>query len=216
MNYDPFMPDDGSNAASTRGALIRAGTRLFAERGFDGASVRAITREAGANLGAITYHFGTKEAFYDAVIEGVVAPFTKRVIAAAETGGSPLSRIEAVVRAYFGHLSEHPEIPRLLLQQVVASGLPPGVALVRLRAVLEAIAAIVEAGQAEGTIREGDARLLGLGVVSQSLHLAVMRRALKELAGIDFSDGEARERLVDHLVQFVRGGLSAGAGKRKA
>lgn len=48
--------------------LLAAGRRLFARGGFEGTSVRSLTTEAGANLGAVTYHFGTKEAFYLAIL----------------------------------------------------------------------------------------------------------------------------------------------------
>jgi len=46
---------------SGRKKLIAAGTKLFAERGFAGASVRDIAREAGVSIGLIRSHFGSKE-----------------------------------------------------------------------------------------------------------------------------------------------------------
>jgi AcrR family transcriptional regulator len=49
------------SAEQTRQALIRAGLKLFGERGFDGASTRELAAEAGANIGSIAYHFGSKE-----------------------------------------------------------------------------------------------------------------------------------------------------------
>lgn len=45
----------------TRVALLDAAERLFSQHGIEGTSVREIVREAGTNLGAINYHFGTKE-----------------------------------------------------------------------------------------------------------------------------------------------------------
>jgi AcrR family transcriptional regulator len=201
------------DAIGTRQALLNAGRQVFAERGYDGASVRAITAEAGANLGAITYHFGTKEAFYDAVIDSTIAPFVSAVLEAVSGAGTPLDRIEAGVRSYFGYLWRHPEIPRLILQSVVAGGMPPAAALRHLQRLLGALVALVVAGQAEGTIREGDAAVMGLGIVSQSLHLVVMRAALRAVGGLELEDEETRLRLVDQLVEFVRAGLSSREGR---
>ncbi len=48
-------------APSGREKLITAGTKLFAERGFAGASVREIAAEAGVSIGLIRSHFGSKE-----------------------------------------------------------------------------------------------------------------------------------------------------------
>jgi len=53
----------------TRRSLLDAATRIFAERGFSDASIRAITRKAKANQAAVTYHFGGKEGLYRAVLK---------------------------------------------------------------------------------------------------------------------------------------------------
>lgn len=47
--------------------ILKAAERLFAARGFDGASVRDITTAAGVNLATITYYFGSKEGFLAAL-----------------------------------------------------------------------------------------------------------------------------------------------------
>lgn len=41
---------------------------MFGEHGYDGAGVRAITEEAGANIAAVKYHFGSKQGLLRAVI----------------------------------------------------------------------------------------------------------------------------------------------------
>lgn len=53
------MIEDYSNP--TARLIIDVAEELFAIHGYNGASVRDITAGAGANLGAVTYHFGTKE-----------------------------------------------------------------------------------------------------------------------------------------------------------
>lgn len=49
---------------ATRERLLDAATDAFGRLGYDGASVRAIAVAAGANIQAITYHFGGKEGLY--------------------------------------------------------------------------------------------------------------------------------------------------------
>jgi AcrR family transcriptional regulator len=74
--------------------LLRTARRLFAEKGFDATSVREITREAGCNLGAITYHFGSKDALYAAVLADSFGGLVQRVdraAVAATGGGVPLT-----------------------------------------------------------------------------------------------------------------------------
>ncbi|HEY3708868.1 MAG TPA: TetR/AcrR family transcriptional regulator [Amycolatopsis sp.] len=58
----------------TRTQILDAAERLFAERGFRGTSIRAITDLAGANLAAVGYHFGSKAELLAAVARRVVEP----------------------------------------------------------------------------------------------------------------------------------------------
>ena len=52
----------------TKLALILAAGELFAERGFDGTSIRAIAEKADANIAAISYHFGGKQELHLAAL----------------------------------------------------------------------------------------------------------------------------------------------------
>ncbi len=65
------MPLPLAAHASTREQLILAAGKLFGQQGFDSVSTRAIAAACGANLAAIHYHFGSKQALYLAVLETV-------------------------------------------------------------------------------------------------------------------------------------------------
>ena len=58
MTMIPFPPD---TQLATRVSLLDAAERLFSQNGIEGTSIREIVKEAGTNLGAINYHFGTKD-----------------------------------------------------------------------------------------------------------------------------------------------------------
>jgi AcrR family transcriptional regulator len=53
---------------ASRERLLDAAEKLFARYGFNGVSVRQIVHAAKVNLGAVPYHFGTKEELFKAVI----------------------------------------------------------------------------------------------------------------------------------------------------
>jgi AcrR family transcriptional regulator len=63
MDLDHPQPEPNSKPG-TRERLLDVAERVFAERGFAGASVREITDAAEANLGAINYYFRSKENLY--------------------------------------------------------------------------------------------------------------------------------------------------------
>ncbi|MBL8986897.1 MAG: TetR/AcrR family transcriptional regulator [Gemmatimonadetes bacterium] len=197
--------------SSTRASLVAAGRKLFADNGFDGASVRDLCALAGANLGAVTYHFRTKQALYGEVIDSTVAPMADRLVAAATGPGAPLDRAEAVVRAHFAYLRDHPELPRLLVRSLLDTGMPPAAALTHLRRVMAAARLLIEEGQRDGSIRPGHPIVMALGLMSQSLHLTMLRASLGQLGAIDLADQADSAQVLDNIVRSVRGGLAAGA-----
>ena len=56
----------------SRARIIEAAGQLFADRGFDGVSVRELARHAEVNAAAINYHFGGKEGLYHAVLRQLI------------------------------------------------------------------------------------------------------------------------------------------------
>lgn len=195
---------------ATRDRLIATAQRLFARHGFKGASVRHITEEAGTNLGAITYHFGSKDALYQAVLSRLIDPLLQRVMAAVSADAPPLDRIEGLMRAIFEHMLSNADMPCLMMHQMTMAGQYPGPgrrAQLEVRGMLEGL---IQEGQRHGTIRQGDPSLLALSVVAQPIYFALACRPLAEVHGMDLSDGPVREKLVTHAVDFARRGLSSG------
>ena len=213
MNDSIDTRSDPDTGAATRSALRDAALTAFARNGFNGASVRMITSRAGVNLGAITYHFGSKRALYEAVLEGELRPLLGRVRAAATSAdGSALDRIVGIVEAYFEHLALHPELPRLLLQEIAAGREPPAVVRAVFGEVKETIARLQREGAAEGSVRQGHPVLTALSVVSQPVYLSLVAPMLRSLAGIDLAEPETRRLAIAHVTSFVRKGLQPTEG----
>ena len=199
---------------STPLTLLSAARQLFAQHGYDGASVRAITRAAGANLGAITYHFGSKQALYDAVLASMNEEIDQRLGVAMQGAGEPLERLERVVRALFDFFARNPEVPQLILHELASSRPLPSVLRQALGRRIDRLSSLIREGQESGSIRPGDPRFLALSVASQPLWISMARRPLQEGADINQTDPEARAQLVDSVVRFARAGLEAHARRR--
>lgn len=211
-------PPDPTSSPDTPTALLAAARTLFAERGYEGASVRAITTHACANLGAITYHFGSKRELYDRVVESCLLPLVERLEALAQRAVddvvSPLALIEEVVRTFYEHFRRHPELPRLMLQEFAAGEGPPAAAIGPIRRVHRVLVSLVLAGQARGEIRAGDPLLLVVSIVAQPLHFGLVGRTLAGLFEQDLDDPVRWAEVVGNAVSFVRAGLAAHPGEK--
>lgn len=193
--------------SATASRLIDAGKQLFAEHGYDGVSIRALTRRAGANLGSITYHFGTKQDFYEAVVSAVVDPSREHLAEAVGTDGSPLDRIERFVRGIFEYLELRPEFPRLIMQHFAgARPLPEALRRV-IHANVQTLCGLIEEGQRDGSVRPGNPRLIAPSIVSQPMYITLAHQVIREGLNIDLGDRVTRQRLVESVVQFIRAGL---------
>ena len=77
----PASPQDATDECATKTRLLDSAERLFAERGFAGASLRAVTQAAGTSVSAANYHFGSKEALLRATLLRRVEPVNRKRIA---------------------------------------------------------------------------------------------------------------------------------------
>lgn len=195
--------------SETAAALIRAARDIFASTGYDGASVRAITTAAGANLGAITYHFGSKRELYDRVVGSIVTPLAERVERVASGRASAVERAGGVVAAYFDYLRSNPDLPQLMMQELALSGVPPVAIATPMRRVLRALAGLIREGQAAGEVRAGPPTVLGLFILSVPVHLSMMKGALKSVGGVDIGEASTYGTVVSAARHFVEAGLRA-------
>lgn len=57
-----------ANAKSRKEKILEIAERLFAQRGFDGVSLREITNEASVDVALVKYHFGSKQGLFDELL----------------------------------------------------------------------------------------------------------------------------------------------------
>ena len=90
-----------NRTGSTKERILGAAETLFAQRGFDGASLRQLTSAAGVNLAAVNYHFGSKEKLVEQVFRRRLdALNAQRLAALAKVADQPGTRLEDVLDAF--------------------------------------------------------------------------------------------------------------------
>jgi AcrR family transcriptional regulator len=191
---------------TTRERLIRAATRLFAENGYRGASVRDICNLAGANPGAVSYHFGGKRQLYRSVLRQAAAGLADMGPATDNHTGEhePITVLDAL-RRLLDRMQSDDAATRLLLRDLADGGTVAVESLTPpLRTAFEQLATALGDGDNPRASAEG--RLLFLGLAAP---LFLVTTAWPVIARVLELEIEQREALFMELVQRT---LSAHGG----
>lgn len=101
----------------SRAKLVAVATPLFAEKGFNGVSVREIASVADINVSMISYYFGGKEGLYSAVLNEQFAVL-QRVSDIAELDVEPLKKFELYVRGTLARYRQNPYLLRFYTSEL--------------------------------------------------------------------------------------------------
>ncbi|MBU1003989.1 MAG: CerR family C-terminal domain-containing protein [Proteobacteria bacterium] len=86
---------------STKERLFKAAIHVFAEKGFEAATVREICTRAKANVAAINYHYGDKEKLYAQVVHEIFQVTREARTPYLGADAPPHDRLKAFIRATF-------------------------------------------------------------------------------------------------------------------
>ncbi len=91
---------------------------LFAEAGFEGASVAAIAEQAGVCKANVFHHFPSKEALYFAVIKEAAAAHAAYAEDLFRASGTSADKVRSLVDFGVRHLLADPQRARLILREI--------------------------------------------------------------------------------------------------
>jgi AcrR family transcriptional regulator len=201
---------DGGPGESTRRNLIAAVERLLAERDDLDVSLRDITNAAGANIAAVNYHFGSKDALVHAVIEEALRRHADAVLAALEAVAASRGGVDDLVRAWLSPRVEHAGGRRPLLPRITAlvvSGGSPALRDMGLRTHADSDARFVEL--LADRLPEVPRDELRFRIALAGFALSGLIVGVVDTAAIDHSSAARRSETVEKTVRFIASGLSA-------
>lgn len=214
---------DVTESIATKSRILDAAEQLFADKGFAATSLRNITAEAGVNLAAVNYHFGSKAGLVEAVFRRRVEPLNtgrlQKLTELERGGGDDARSVEGILRTFIE--------PALRMSRDVDRG---GAVFMRLlgRSYTEPSASIrrfMPELYSEVKVRYGEALGRALPHLDQAelywrMHFVVGTLAytmagtdaLQLLANCDYCDPSDVEGVIRYVVAFVSAGMCAAAG----
>jgi len=106
----------------SRARILETARREFAERGFDGARLAAIAREAGLSHPTLLYHFNSKADLYGAVIASAVLDWAVETEAAVSGALRGFDQVVSIIDAGFAFFATHGDFARILRREALEGG----------------------------------------------------------------------------------------------
>jgi TetR/AcrR family transcriptional regulator len=192
----------------TKQHIINIAGKLFAQYGYDAVSVRDITRKADVNLGAITYHFGGKEALYREMVLSMAKTLRNEVEKLETLDCSATEKLTAFIQCYLKMLLQNPNRARMILMEM-------SLGKKRLMNVLSpyiisnstTLMKILEAGIQSGEFRNMNIQLTTFHIFSVCAHFITVQPLLKRFFKIEHYDEPFITKAIQETTQFVLASL---------
>ena len=98
--------------------ILHVAEKLFAQKGFDGTSIREISKNLGINIAMVSYYFGSKEKLLENLIIYRTADLKNSLADIASQGLTPIQKIELFVQLYIERISKNRDFHQILLFEV--------------------------------------------------------------------------------------------------
>jgi AcrR family transcriptional regulator len=195
--------------------ILEHALELFAEKGFEGTSIRDLAARADVNVAMVNYYFGSKEKLFERLVE-YKATYARAAL--EELANNPnYSEIEKVdliidnhIKKLFGnrkfHRVLHQELmlsQREALQAAIVEIIYPNSLIMR---------GVIESGMKSGLFRKVDAPLV-IATITGTINQVLLSRRMcnkllnKEEAYVPYDDARFAKRLADHLKQVMHAHL---------
>ena len=198
-----------------REQIIETALELFAQKGFEGTSIRDIAEKASVNVAMVNYYFGTKEKLFEKIVE-YKSSVTRGLLDEILNNKSltAIQKIEAVIDSYIEKLFTHRMFHRLIqqelilnqrenLQNSIVSNFIPNVLIIK---------NIIESGIKKGDFKKVDIELTVASINGTINHVLLSKKFCNRLMNksddyIPYEDLKFKKRVSEHLKQLMRSHL---------
>lgn len=94
--------------------ILQVAEKLFAEKGFDGTSVRDISKEANTNIAMVSYYFGSKDKMLEALVLFRTDDLAIQIENLLKETLSPLDKIGRLVDLYISRINKNKDIYKIM------------------------------------------------------------------------------------------------------
>lgn len=190
--------------------ILQVAERLFAEKGFDGTSIRNISKEAKINIAMVSYYFGSKEKMLESLIFFRTSDLKMQLENLYHEAIEPMEKINRLIELYIARLNKNKCIYQILHFELSSKKRVLDIksfAEVK-RKNLESLEKIIQEGQEKGIFKkEINVVLLPPTILGTFFHFQMNRPYYEELLGLktdEAFDHYIKTDLTKHIQQTIK------------
>ena len=187
------LPASQARSRATRASLLEAAEQVFAEKGYDGAKISDIAKEAGFSVGAVYFRFKDKSALFSAIAESFIEDARANLPFLLKGGDS-----ETIIRSFVAGAAANFRKHRGLFRAIVERGLDNPQAMKTIFGFREELAATLETA-----LQGGRAARLPIRVMTQMVYGFLIAGVLNKDAPTKITDAQAIGELANACVAYL-------------
>jgi TetR/AcrR family transcriptional regulator, regulator of cefoperazone and chloramphenicol sensitivity len=202
----PLIQDAEPDA---RQRLLVAAQEVFADFGYEGASVRQICTRAGVNIAGVNYHFGDKERLYIETVKQAHGCMSQASLDAMPTDAPAAVKLEGFIRGLVPemHAPASPSALKLMMRELAHPGKAAGVVVDEfIRPMAMHLWGLIRELLPEAT--DEKVMMTGFSIISQCLYYRQNRPVSELIFSKQQLDAIHPAMVADHIVEFVFRGLN--------
>ncbi|AWA31450.1 TetR family transcriptional regulator [Flavobacterium magnum] len=190
--------------------ILQVAEQLFAEKGFDGTSIRNIAREAKINIAMVSYYFGSKEKMLEALIISRISDLKIQLENLIREPLTPIEKVDRLIELYIARMHKN-----RCIYQIVHFELSNKKREVNLKSFtdvkrknFEFLREIINEGQEKGVFRKDvNIYLIPPTILGTYFHFRMNRPLYEELLGLDTDESfenYIKNDLCKHIKQTIK------------
>lgn len=186
--------------------ILQVAEKLFAEKGFDGTSIRDISKAAEVNVAMVSYYFGSKEKLLESLVYFRISDMKLQLESLYKEPISPLEKIHKLVELYINRVNKN-----RCIYQIVHFELSSKKRKIDFKSFTEVkkdnlvyLEKIISDGQKEGTFgKDINIKLIPPTILGTFFHFQMNRPFFEEL--LDLHTDEAFDNYIKtELIQHIQ------------
>ncbi len=193
--------------------ILLAAQKEFAARGFSGARMEAIAREAGINKAMLFYYFTSKEKLYQTILNEVMGEFFTKICGLITPELTPTVFVEKFPELYIRLFAGHPDFVRIVAFDLIHNpdnicGVMAGIIAQMTSFKPHPLFEQIRRWHEQGLVSEADPIHFMMNVVALSIFSFIGKPMVEAISGIKVaSDEEFYRKRVASVVNVLKQGM---------